>query len=163
MRKWKKLAACLLAAVCMFTGCAGQAAEEETVLTGDLETILQDIYTGVENQETKEFLEGFAQGEITSENAEYYLGSPEVAFSEAIYSEPMINAVAFSVCLVRTEEGADVEEQKSLIAESVNPRKWICVEAESVETANIGDVILLVMGDASRTEEILTSFEGLGQ
>lgn len=163
MKTGKRLAACLLAAVMVLTGCGAKDGGEPAALEGDLETILEEIYAGVDNEETKEFLEGFGQGEITAENAEYYLGSKDVAFAEGLYSEPLINAIAFSVCLVRLEDGADPEEQRSLIEDSVNPNKWICVGAEAVETANIGDVVLLVMGDAQRTEEILAAFEALGQ
>ena len=50
---------------------------------------------------------------------------------------------------------------KEKIENSVNPRKWICVEAEDVEVESKGNLILLVMSSESTTEKIENSFKNL--
>ena len=106
MKTGKRLAACLLAAVMVLTGCGAKDGGEPAALEGDLETILEEIYAGVDNEETKEFLEGFGQGEITAENVEYYLGSKDVAFAEGLYSEPLINAINIGLPIIECAQAA---------------------------------------------------------
>ena len=59
----------------------------------------------------------------------------------------MIGAIAYSVVLVRMEDGADIEAAKTAIKENVNPRKWVCVEVpeEDVIVKSKGDLIILIM------------------
>ena len=86
---------------------------------------------------------------ITAENIQYYLGTNALAITEGIAVEPMMLAVAHSVCLIRLPEGADVEAAKKLIRKSVDPRKWICVgvDESNVFVESIGNVVLLAMDD----------------
>ena len=56
------------------------------------------------------------------------------------------------------EVGMGVEEAKHLLSEHANPRKWVCVEAESVVVENVGDVILYVMADTATAEAVKTAF-----
>ena len=100
-----------------------------------------------------------ANTEITKENSEYYLGIPNMEFAEALASEPMMNAQAHSICLVRVKEGDDAKAIAEQIRTSVNPRKWICVgvERDDVITAVRGDLILLVV-DSFAPKAFETSF-----
>lgn len=122
-----------------------------TILDGDLEDILAEIYNRAEVKETsKEFMEtGLQTVEITSENCEYHLGKADLEYKEAIASEPMISASAYSLCLVRAKEGTDIEKLKADIKENVNPYKWVCVgvQEENIIVDNIGDVVILIMSD----------------
>ena len=73
-----------------------------------------------------------------------------------------MTARAHSVCLVRLEDGADVEKAKAEILENVNPRKWICVgvDPENVKVANIGNLVILVM-DNDNAQDFIDSFLAL--
>ena len=64
---------------------------------------------------------------------------------------------------LRLPEGADVEAAKQTISDNADPRKWICVEAESVVVENVGEVILFVMGDTNTTNAIRSAFLALGE
>ena len=68
----------------------------------------------------------------------------------------MMGSIAYSVVLVRMKDGADIEAAKTKIAETVNPRKWVCVEVakEDVIVKNKGDLIILIMvkDEATRTK-----------
>ncbi|MFA5537171.1 MAG: hypothetical protein WDA53_08380 [Bacillota bacterium] len=143
----------LLMVVVLFfgvVGCGG-GVEQASNLEGSLEEILDKIYeTAATSEQFKEFsAKGLFTTEITDENIEHYFGTKNVDYEAAIGSEPMIMPNAYSLCLLRAKEGADIEKIKSEIKENVDPRKWICVgvDPSNVVVDNIGDVIILIMSD----------------
>ena len=127
------------------TGCSQTGAEttsENPVLKEELSVILETIYekSGIE-------LPSLANTELNEENEAYYIGTNDVAYIEAVASEPMMSSIAHSVVLLRVEEGSDIEKIKETIKTKVDPRKWICVgvEAEDVIVDNIGNLVILIM------------------
>lgn len=85
--------------------------------------------------------------EITKENAERYIGSTDIEYEEAVASENMVGSIAHSVILLRAKDGADIEDLKVQLKNSINPRKWICVwvEDEDVIIKNRGDLIIVII------------------
>jgi hypothetical protein len=69
---------------------------------------------------------------------------------------------AYSLCLVRVKEGADVEKIKAEIKENVDPMKWVCVGVDpaNIIVDNIGDIIVLIMSD-SHAQELHLAFRAL--
>ena len=65
--------------------------------------------------------------------------------TEAAAYEPMMGSLAFSMVMVRTAEGADTRAVAESMKSGVDPRKWICVEADDLKVAGIGDVVMLIM------------------
>ena len=65
--------------------------------------------------------------------------------------------------ILRVAEGEDVEAAKKLLMDNANPRKWVCVEAESVVVENVGDVILYIMADQATADAVKASFLALGE
>ena len=57
----------------------------------------------------------------------------------------MMGSLAFSMVMVRTAEGADTRAVAESMKSGVDPRKWICVEADDLKVAGIGDVVMLIM------------------
>ena len=47
----------------------------------------------------------------------------------AIVSEPMMGSQAYSLVLVRLKDKADAADIAQKMADGINPRKWVCVEA----------------------------------
>ena len=160
----------LVLAVLMAFGMTACGSKEEApagdtvapVFEESLETIYSELCEKVEDAETRDFIKGFMVGEITADSAAYYIGSEEVDYKEAVFAEPMMSSIAFSICLVRVNEGVDMEEQKTLIKDNVDPVKWLCVQADTVLVENIGDVILLVMAD-DRANMIVDAFKALNE
>ncbi len=133
------------------TGCGSKNIE------GTLPELMEKVYKDIGEDEFPMFVENI---EITEENVENYLGSKDIEFKEALASESMVTSVAYSVVLVRTKEGADVEKVKKQIKESVNPNKWICVGVEEVIVESKGDLIIVILSD-DLGEKILKGFENL--
>lgn len=157
----KKVLALIIVLTMLLALCACGAkapAEDEGSLEGTLSEIMASIYEKV----TLEIAIGEALPIDTADAdaVKYYLGLDSAdGITEAVFSEPMIGSIAYSVCLVKTEDGADVETIKKSISDNVDARKWICVTAEKVIVNNCGDVIILVMADAATADTVYGAFE----
>lgn len=121
---------------------------ENNILKGDLKDIIEKIYSisKVELPET-------GLTEVTADKAEYFLGTANIEYSEAIASEPLMGSFPHSLVLLRVKDGADIEKIKAAIKSNVDPRKWICVgvEPEKVIVDNIDNLIVLIVDEESET------------
>ncbi|WP_313340205.1 hypothetical protein [Sedimentibacter sp.] len=141
--------------VISFTACQSKDVDTDPIknsnLEGNLESILDKIYETADISDSfRDFIkDGLQTTEITAENAGYFLGKDDIEFESAIASEPIMSASAYSLCLVRVKEGADIEKIKAEIKENTDPMKWVCVgvDPNNVIVDNIGDVIVLIMSD----------------
>ncbi len=149
----KLFSLCLMIGLCLvvLTGCG----KVET-LDMKLTEVLDKVYAGVEEDMPK-----VMNMEITDENIAYYLGIESLDYKEGIASEAMNSSIPHSVVVVRVNDGVDIEQIKQEIKEKANPRKWICVEAESVIVESKGDVIILIMTNTDLAEKVQTNFNNL--
>lgn len=65
----------------------------------------------------------------------------------AIVSEPMMGSQAYSLVLVRLKDKADVADIAQKMADGINPRKWVCVEADELTVVSKDNIIMLFMAD----------------
>ena len=65
----------------------------------------------------------------------------------AIVSEPMMSSQAYSLVLVRVKDKADAADIAQKMADGINQRKWVCVEADDLTVVSKDDVIMLFMAD----------------
>jgi len=137
------------------TGCGNKNIE------GSLEDIMAKVYTDIPQEERPMML---MNTEVTDENIEYYLGTKDIEYEEALASESGVGSIAHSVVLVRTKKNADIEDIKTKIKENINPRKWVCVgvEEDKVIVENKGNLIILIMvEDENSRERLEEAFEKL--
>ena len=159
-KKWIILS--LIATALLFTAC-GKTDNEKAELVGSLSEVMDSLYENADlPQDFRDALAGYDSGEIPAESAEYLIGTADVAYDESFYSMPMMNAVAYQCILLRLPEGADMDAAKQTIADHADPRKWVCVEAESVVVENVGNVVLFVMGESQVTNALQEAFVALG-
>jgi len=154
----KKIFNILLVFVAVFlvinlTGCGSEKNVE-----GSLEEIMDKVYASVPEDQRPMMLTNI---EITDENVEMYLGTSDIDFKEALASESATGSIAHSVVLIRVNDDADVEAIKEKIEDNVDPRKWICVEAEEVEVESKGNLIILIMSSKDTAEKIELEFKNL--
>ena len=141
--------------VFFITGCSNKNVE------GTLESIMEKVYANIPEDERPMML---TNTEVNEENIEYYLGTSDIEYEEALASESGVGSIAHSVVLVRTKDNADIEAIKDKIEDNVDPRKWICVgvEEDDVVVENKGNLIILIMvSDETTREKLETSFENL--
>ena len=144
MKKLKNLLLLLLVvATFTLTGCSKN-------VEGELTDIMTKLYADVQEDEmpmleTVNILE--QETDSLDDLIIYTIGTKDIEYKEIYESRPMIGSIAYSVVLVRMEEGADVEAAKTAIKENVDPRKWFCVwvEPEDVIVKSKGDLIILIM------------------
>ncbi len=96
--------------------------------------------------------------ELDKENFSFYTFADYVEGAEGYVSEPMMGSFAHSVVLVRLPEGTDVSAFASKVKANADPRKWICVEAETVEVRTKGNLVLLVMSSKETANKIVSKF-----
>lgn len=167
MKKW--MAICLTAVITMgaLTGCgndSGNLAQGDIRLEGNCEEILTQVYADAAlNTEMKEAMEYYQMTEVAEDSKEYILGTSDIAYTDSVYSAPMMSSIAYQCVLLRVADGQDIETAKQLLVDNADPIKWVCVEAESVVVENVGDVILYVMADAESAEAIKTAFLALAE
>lgn len=136
----KKITYIILIAFLLFcTGCLKQ----EEHISGNLNDIMKNLYEGIPEEEFPKLV----NNEVNKENEEYFLGTKDVDYQEAIASEPLMSSIAHSVVLIRMKDVKEVEQAKKKIKEKINPRKWICVEVEekNVLIESRGDLIVVIM------------------
>ena len=71
--------------------------------------------------------------------------SDPAQLKQAAFFEPMMSSIAFSLVMVRTADAVDPKAVAQAMKEGINPRKWICVEADDMLVAGCGDVVMLIM------------------
>lgn len=64
---------------------------------------------------------------------------------EALASESMMGSQAYSLVLVRVNDAAKAEEVAQTMLENVDPVKWICVQADDIDAAVYGDLVMFMM------------------
>ena len=150
----KKILLLIIVSICCITlsGCRNKNIE------GPLEDIMTKVYASIKEEEKPMMLTNI---EVTKENAEMYLGTSDIEFEEALASESAIGSIAHSVILIRVKDNANVELIEERLEDTVNPRKWICVEAEEVEVESRGNLILVVMSNEITADKIVDEFNKL--
>ena len=152
----KKILSALLVvgALLMFTGCSNSKTQNLTLTPTE---IVAKMYEGFGEEE----LPMLGEKELIAEELEYNLGLTELDFVEGTVSEPMMGSIAHSVVVVRVKDGVDVAKTVEDIKAKVNPRKWICVEAETVLVESKGDIIVLVMSNNDTATRMMENFKKL--
>ena len=115
-------------------------------------------------EELLEYLPGRMVNTVDEENEEYFLGTSELNYTEAIAIEPMMTSNATSVVIARFASEKEAEAAVGIMLENANPYKWICVGVsnDNVLAASIGNVALLVM-DNYYADTFMARFSVLGE
>lgn len=173
MKKTISMFLILALAVAALAGCAAGKPAETTVpateapteapkpaLDGTLEEIIDRIY----EQQSVEFMVGTMSIDLTdtSEDGLWMLkngtGLDSAAdITEAVTSEAMIGSIPYSLVLVRAADAANAQSVAEAMKSGIDPRKWICVEADDLKVCGYGDVVMLVMIGSQYAENGLTA------
>ena len=125
--------------------------------TMDLTAMVDKLYEGI----SADNMPMVMTQEVPADAFEGVFFIPAVEGAEAVMSEPMMSSIAHSVCLMRVAEGTDVEATRAAIEANMNPRKWLCVEAEKSGVIANGNTILLVMCAEANYQTIVDNFNAL--
>lgn len=158
----KKIFAMLLALAMMFSfaACGGTTAQPTDAPTEAskpaLEGTVEEIINKIVEKNPVEFMGGTMPIDLTDTsedglaNLEYNTGLKTAeGITEAAVYGPMMGSIAFSLVMVRTAEGTDAKTVAEAMKTGIDPRKWICVEADDLKIATYGDVAMLIMVDST--------------
>ncbi len=145
---------------------SGEPSADVSLATSDLEDI---IYACVDGIDPDNLPSSLAPIVLDADTFEPYAFIPYSEGYEGLAYEPMISSMAWSVVLVRVPDGTDVESVAADMKANCDPRKWICVDAEIVETYTNGNVAILIMFDSDQdpdtaeanSETIVANFQAL--
>ena len=156
----KKFMTLFLCAVMVLTlvacGKSGNGGNKEGD-TMDLTAMVDKLYEGINADNMPMVM----TQEVPADAFEGVFFIPAVEGATGVMSEPMMSSIAHSVCLLRVAEGTDVEATRAAIEANMNPRKWLCVEAEKSGVIANGNTILLVMCAEANYQTIVDNFNAL--
>lgn len=150
----KKFVAIVLALslVLSLAACGGKKTQETEAPALKVEGTMEELLNKTIEQRPVEFMGGVIPVDLTDSSEDglwalkSYTGLDDAAkITEAAAFEPMMGSMAFSMVMVRTAEGADSKAVAETMKSGIDPRKWICVEADDVKVAGFGDVVMLIM------------------
>ena len=159
----KKILTILLIAAMTFglVACSGSG-EKTAKVEGSLEEIMDKVYAGIPSENLPMMLENQV---VNEETEEWFLGTTDANYKEALARESMVGSIAHSVVLLRNNDGGDVEALKDTIKSSINTNKWICVgiPQEELIVDNIGDLVIVIMADSSIAPTLHENFTNLAK
>ena len=150
----KKIVAIVLALslVLSLAACGGKKNQETDAPALKVEGTMEELLNKTIEQRPVEFMGGVLPVDLTDSSEDglwalkSYTGLDDAAkITEAAAFEPMMGSMAFSMVMVRTAEGADSKAVAEAMKSGIDPRKWICVEADDLKVAGFGDVVMLIM------------------
>lgn len=153
----KKFVSVFLAAamVCVLLAGCGSQGNAETTLPAEAASVegsLEQLLNKIVEENPVEFAGESMTIDLTDTSEEglwalnSYTGLEDAAqITEAAVFEPMMGSIAFSMVAVRIAPEAEGETVAQSMKSGINPRKWVCVEADDLLVAGYADVVLLVM------------------
>lgn len=152
----KKILAILLASLMALSFAACGSVDdnngEPSTASMALDKIINFLY---ESNPTELALETYAIDIADADMLKAFTGlDSSDKISEVTVSEPMMSSQAYSLVLVRVKDAADAEEVATSVLGGINPRKWVCVEADDVRVMVKGDVVILYMVSSDLGETV---------
>lgn len=144
MKKCLSLILAVIMLALLVSGCGGNDSENVKGPEGKPSEIIESIY---EKKTAGELSVLTVDVDLSDKNAvKSYLGLDSAdKIKEASASESALGAQAYSLVIARVNDEADAEEIAKSMRDGIDPRKWICVEADDIRTVACGDVIMFVM------------------
>ncbi|HIR51560.1 MAG TPA: hypothetical protein IAA53_09880 [Candidatus Avoscillospira avicola] len=96
---------------------------------------------------------------ISADQYPYYLFIDYIDGSIAASASAMIGSIAHSVVLLKLPADADVAAVAADIEANLDPRKWICVEAEATLVKTSGQYVLMAMSSQDIVDAISANFD----
>lgn len=99
--------------------------------------------------------------EITDETFQNFFFIEPIEGYEAWVNVAGMSSIAHEISLLRVSEGTDVEALAKQIEDSLNPRKWVCVEAEKTAVVVKDNIILVTMSRTEIVDGAVANFKAL--
>lgn len=117
----------------------------------DLMLMMEEICQGLSLPESETI-------KLDASNFETYSFTSWQEGVEGVCSESLMNVIAHSLVLIRTEDGK-AEALAQTIADKADVRKWICVQAEIGKVLYTDNYVFLIMTQEDVFDQLKANFE----
>ena len=123
----------------------------------DLKNMINTIYN--ELGDTLPALD-FQNIDSSTESFKYYTGLSDTTNVEFfVVSEPLMNAQAYSLVVLKVKDTSKIETMKQEMYSNINMAKWLCVSAEKLYITNSDDIIFMVMASDNWATPVYNGFK----
>ena len=151
MKRITSIAIVLVLLVCSLAACGGTQ-PEAAPYEGAITELVTKLYE-TKPLELPVFTEGMPVDLADADAVKAYTGLDSAdGIAEAVFSETMMGAQAYSLVILKLSDTAKAEEIKKAMFEGIDTRKWICVEADQLRVVSSADLVMLVMADTKLGE-----------
>lgn len=151
------LAVVMLAVIMLVRGRGNETSTSKFGTVDDVKTMVKSIYKDL--GDILPALE-FQKLNNSTESLNYFTGlsdSSNVKFT--VVSEPLMNAQAYSLVVLKVKDVSKIEDMKQEMYENINMTKWICVSAEKLYITNSDDIIFMVMASDDWATPVYNEFK----
>lgn len=151
------LAVVMLAVIMLVRGRGNETSTSKFGTVDDVKTMVKSIYKDL--GDILPALE-FQKINNSTESLNYFTGlsdSSNVKF--AVVSEPLMNAQAYSLVVLKVKDVSKIEDMKQEMYDNINMAKWICVSAEKLYITNSDDIIFMVMASDDWATPVYNEFK----
>ena len=151
------LAVVMLAVIMLVRGRGNETSTSKFGTVDDVKTMVKSIYKDL--GDILPALE-FQKLNNSTESLNYFTGlsdSSNVKFT--VVSEPLMNAQAYSLVVLKVKDVSKIEDMKQEMYENINMAKWICVSAEKLYITNSDDIIFMVMASDDWATPVYNGFK----
>lgn len=151
------LAVVMLAVIMLVRGRGNETSTSKFGTVDDVKTMVKSIYKDL--GDILPALE-FQKINNSTESLNYFTGlsdSSNVKF--AVVSEPLMNAQAYSLVVLKVKDTSKIESMKQEMYDNINMAKWICVSAEKLYITNSDDIIFMVMASDDWATPVYNEFK----
>ena len=144
----------LFLSACMCMSLFGCASKNKTM---DLEEMMDQVYADIQEDELPMMIELFP---IDEENEEWFFGTNQIHYEEALASESGIGSVPHSVVLIRAKDAQEAQKIQSTLKKTVNSYKWVCVGVDPSEVVveSRENIVLLVLDGFNLSNRLKDNF-----
>lgn len=161
MKKTFSVALALCLVLTLFAACGNTTAETTaptteatTVPTPAFEGTMEELLNKIVEIQPVEFYGETLTLDLTDESEEglwsfqSHTGLENASELEDVaFFEPMMGSIAYSMVAARVKSEVGTKSVAEAMKAGIDPRKWICVEANDILCAGYGDVVLFIMLD----------------
>ena len=147
----------ILIVVIMFIFGKSKESDSKFKSSDDLKNMINSIYNDL--GDTLPALD-FQNIDSSTESRKYYTGLSDgnnVDFF--VVSEPLMNAQAYSLVVIKVKDTSKIETMKQEMYNNINMAKWLCVSAEKLYITNSDDIIFMVMASDNWATPVYNGFK----
>lgn len=151
------LAVVMLVVIMLVRGRGNETSTSKFETIDDVKTMVKSIYKDL--GDTLPALE-FQKLNSSTESWKSFTGlsgSSNVEF--AVVSEPLMNAQAYSLVVLKVKDISKIESMKQEMYDNIDMAKWICVSAEKLYITNSDNIIFMVMASDDWATPVYNGFK----